>query len=104
MGSPGISPFDSKTRTGGRIMLRTTRWLPLLLLVGAAACADGARRWPLEPNEEVRPPLAVRPSECYTPNSHVILGPTAPATLEGLLTGDLAGTVSLEFDFGSLKS
>lgn len=85
-------------------MLRTTRWLPLLLLVGAAACADGARRWPLEPNEELRPNLAVQSSGCYTPKFHVMLVPTGPATLEGLLTGDLAGTVSLEFDFGSLKS
>jgi len=32
-----------------------------------------------------------------------MLVPTGPASLEGLVTGELEGTVSLEFDFGSVK-
>jgi hypothetical protein len=81
----------------------TTRWLPLVLLAASAACTDGAPREPLEPTPALKSILAVSSPRCFTPKFRVTLVPTGPSTLEGLLSGDLEGMVSLEFDFGSLN-
>jgi hypothetical protein len=84
-------------------MLQVTRWLPLLLIAGVAACRDGSGPQPLDITGALSPNLPAQSSACYTPRFHVLAVPTGPTSFEGLVTGDLEGTVSLEFDASSVK-
>jgi hypothetical protein len=73
---------------------------PLLLgCMLLAGCAEGS-----SPTEVASPDLAVAGnSGCYTPKFTVTLVPINDFLFAGVVTGDLEGTVALEFDPGSIK-
>jgi hypothetical protein len=84
-------------------MLRTTGWLLLASLASVTACTQGASPPPLQPTDALAPDLSVQASGCATPKFTVVLVPTSGLSFNGVLSGDLEGTVTLLFDPGSFK-
>ena len=87
-------------------MLRTTGWLLLASLASVAACTegpDGASPPPPQATDASAQTLSVEASGCATPKFTVHLVPTSDFSFDGVLSGDLVGTVTLLFDPGSIK-
>lgn len=93
-------------------MPRATHGLLFTLVVCVAACAGDAGQLPAKPTGIT--PAALSPnslhdavqagaSGCYTVKFNVAASPIAPGILEGVVTGDLQGTVQMQFDLGSVE-
>jgi hypothetical protein len=91
-------------------MPRATLWL--LTLLGCAACSGNVGLLPAQPTGIT--PAVVSPSSpdaavqagasgCYTVKFNVAASPLAPGVWEGVLTGDVQGTVHVQFDLTSVE-
>lgn len=84
-------------------MTRITGWTCLLAVVGLA-CADAGDPLPLGPGSPMASQHHDPGSSCFTPEFTVHLVPLGGVVFGGAVTGDLEGTVTMEFDIpGSLR-
>lgn len=84
-------------------MMRIARWVWLPLLLVATGCAGDAAVAPLEPElSDARAGDEVE--RCFSPEFSVLVTPVGPGTFLGEVSGELEGTVVMEFDLpGSLR-
>lgn len=76
-------------------MGRLSRCLPLFFLAASSA-------WTVNANQ-TRPKLGTSPSGCYAVAFELVFTPISAFAFEGTVTGDLEGTVTIQFDPSSVK-
>lgn len=94
-------------------MPRAPHWLLLSLLACGAGCAGGAGRLPSQPAEILPVDLLTQSSHagaaqagtagCHAVKFNVAVSPIMPGTHQGVMTGDVQGTVRVQFDLASVE-